>query len=170
MERHYPVHQRMALPSSKPPRAPNQRTTLPSIGNQFPIKAEVQIEINPTFNRSGRDPIRRKKPVPMPRTIKENAIDVPPEFEMAAYSRPPPKKINNNVVAMTGYQHQSSPTRPKSMMESISKRESYRVGNTYILYSLFMDSLGQLTAMPRISIATYRHHNLFSTPNDRRAF
>lgn len=141
MDKHYPVRQRMALPGSKPPRAPNQRTTLPSMTNQFPVRAEVRAEVNQSFNRSGRDPIRRRKPVPMPRTIRESAIDVPPEFEMAAYNKPP-KKINNNAVPTTGHPHYyqssslSSQARPKSMMESTCKRENYRVGILPVSFSV----------------------------------
>lgn len=134
MDKHYPIHQRMALPGAKPPRAPNQRSSLPVTRHQLPpTKLEVQAELNQSFNRSGRDPVRRRKPVPMPRTIRENAIDVPPEFEMAAYNKPP-KKINNNAVANMNYHQQSSSlpptikTRPKSMLESTTnRRDNYRV-------------------------------------------
>lgn len=150
MEKMYPVKQRMALPGAKPPKAPflrqsltnlkavTQRTPSPSSRLTQPSSnAELN---NPGLFRSGRDPIRRKKPVPMPRTFVEMPIDVPQDFEIAAYAQVSgskhdrhslkPNNINNsNNQHTNGDYHRSFQSRPKSMMEGMNPKEAYRVSH-----------------------------------------
>lgn len=160
MEKMYPVKHRMALPGAKPPKAPPQRqslnipTIVTSIRNpspssrhsQPPISTKSTDNLNQGLFRSGRDPIRRKKPVPMPRTFTESAIDVPQDFEIAAYSKPSESgtrhvrqslgKQNNIQHANAGYR--SSPTRPKSMIEGMNSKDTYRVSQSINIYTVIL--------------------------------
>lgn len=128
MDKHYPVNQRMALPAAaKPPRAPYQRHSMtppssnvtshpnPEIRLSQPF-AKTEYNRDQNFSRAGREPVRRRKPVPMPRTFSEKAIDVPPEFECAAYGYQEQQmhnkmQLNNSVTNMRQ-------KRPKSMLDT----------------------------------------------------
>lgn len=157
MEKMYPVKHRMALPGAKPPKAPPQRQSLnistivtsrnpspSSRHSQPPINTASSENLNQGLFRSGRDPIRRKKPVPMPRTFTEMAIDVPQDFEIAAYSQQSESgtrhvrqslgKQNNIQHANAGYR--SSPTRPKSMIEGMNSKDKYRVSQSINIYTV----------------------------------
>lgn len=139
MDKLYQVQQRMALPGAKPPRA--QRHSLnpskPTAAHSNSVTARLSqppasaTQVDQNFSRTGREPIRRRKPVPMPRTFLERGIDVPVDFEMAAYG---PKKGMQPVNQMQGFaQHYSSPSRPKSMLEGASQLNGYRVSHKYSL-------------------------------------
>lgn len=139
MDKLYPMRHKMALPGAKPPKSPFQRQSLnnaPTSNTPSPSSRLSQpAAMEQGLSRSGRDPIRRRKPVPMPRTFVERPIDVPLDFEQAAYGEGLGKNQykqqlqlpNNNQVK------RASPTRPKSMIEApVNRRDNnYRVSHKY---------------------------------------
>lgn len=134
MERTYPVRQRMALPGQttevggKPPISPFQRQSL-NTSNNTAVKMKDNrlsqpLNMSEGLSKSGREPIRRKKPVPMPRTaFAERAIDVPPEFDSCSGRR---GAISNGDELRKVKRR--APQRPQSMMEDMNPKENhYRV-------------------------------------------
>lgn len=144
MDKLYPVRQRMALPGAKPPKSPFQRLSLNLIPatNNSPLASQPSRQSQPVhmdrqqgLTRSGRDPIRRKKPVPMPRSFVERPIDVPEDFELAAYGVAAPLKQDNQSQLQPQQTnpsnwsyHTPQKTRPQSMIEGTNHKEYNRVG------------------------------------------
>lgn len=140
MDKLYPVRQRGALPGTKPPKSPFQRQSLnliPATNNSTsasqPLRQSqpVHMDRQQGLTRSGRDPIRRKKPVPMPRSFIERPIDVPEDFELAAYGVAAPLKPDNKrpqTNPSNWSYHTPQKTRPQSMIEGTSHKDYNRVG------------------------------------------
>lgn len=164
----YPVRQRMALPGAKPPKSPFQRqslnnptvTSTPSPASR--LSQPINMEHHQGLTRSGRDPIRRKKPVPMPRTeFLERPIDVPEDFEIAAYGdlglTPRARQVQerrnqNSNWSYTPPSSSSSGTRPKSMVEGIIQKDQYRVSRKFAIILLLRGNLHKTSCCLRLNL------------------
>lgn len=157
------MQQRMALPGAKPPRA--QRHSLnppsaapspsPSFATRLSQPPSFTSQMDQNFTRTGREAIRRKKPVPMPRTFVEMPIDVPVDFENAAYGHSPHKKPaqpNNQRLGL------GLPNRPKSIVERASQLNGYRVSHKY-----YLDFHNSIHGNQFLSIISYSKQQCFLT-------